>query len=604
MGCVQSRGDSESKELSTRATNSEIEISKQAADDNTSSPKGQSQAGNEYDERFTKLEQRIEEMYEILKAFHTQFQNKTEPYNIQDILRDFRIEQASEFAKIEKKFDQISKDDPKKDVFEEIFDRFLSLKLESFEKQIKEDIQQNLKDLPSINQNISDLKTFSQKIQKDLENYNLANEDNRKNQQLMIQAQEDALKSILEAINSQFQDNQREIARNVNNTIRQTFNELTLKLEAQQKELINISKLTQDTSQLNETTKKSAATKSPIKPADDIPLTPTSNTRNNNEVMIFGKLNEDDITFDYLKEDSKLVLFEQGYSSNSILSMDEEKIKSEYKALHELQSKCSKPKFETIKETFALNRYSDIVPFKYNAINLDTKFSPNSYINASLCSSANLEKRFIVTQGPLDSSTEDFWGMCFSKEINLVLMLCKFRAGNRPQCSEYFPYKGGNDSFITNEKIYEISLDKEENLSDDLIKRIIIIKKLNNGSQKLMTHIQYTGWPDYGVPSLTTNDSLIQLLRILRKNFNETTNQIVIHCSAGVGRSGTILGLFNLIQIVNYNNKANDYERRISVFSVVRRMREERCFMVQTLEQYVLIYEILKKLIKKDIEFE
>lgn len=109
---------------------------------------------------------------------------------------------------------------------------------------------------------------------------------------------------------------------------------------------------------------------------------------------------------------------------------------------------------------------------------------------------------------------------------------------------------------------------------------------------KSIKHFQYLNWPDKKIPS--DQESFLQLLNELKEAEKNVTEKIIVHCSAGVGRTGTMLALSNLKTIID-----EQFERKldygVSVFSVVRRLREQRMQMVQTIEQYDFIHSIVEK---------
>ena len=153
----------------------------------------------------------------------------------------------------------------------------------------------------------------------------------------------------------------------------------------------------------------------------------------------------------------------------------------------------------------------------------------------------------------------------------------------------------------------------------NLIKRKIKIQALNGTEEeRIVVHIQYMTWPDHGAPEESDNKIIAKILDFMRDSHSRCAqNKIIVHCSAGIGRSGTIIAIYNIQLALEslYRNKENllssgryqtlneeeleVVEPRISVFGVVRRLREQRYCMVQVQTQYEFIYEYINQWIKE-----
>ena len=257
------------------------------------------------------------------------------------------------------------------------------------------------------------------------------------------------------------------------------------------------------------------------------------------------------------------------------------------------------------------NRYNDMLPYQYNsvpfqeAVNNSSQNQHEWYINASYVNGPfkSDEKCFIATQGPLQSTIGKFYKMCFNKDIKLIIMLCSFEEEGRKKCERYLPGE------LLNEKVYEeglkVVMTKEEwLLRDCLIKRELTITL--NDTQKTLTHLQMVNWPDYSTPNeLTGYDTINYLIKIIaecRETYPEIP--VLLHCSAGTGRTGTLISIFNLVKCLFFFNSVN-YDREVkpffSVFNMVRRLREQRPGMVSSLEQYRYIYQFIMMWIRDNI---
>ncbi|CAK74502.1 unnamed protein product (macronuclear) [Paramecium tetraurelia] len=232
-----------------------------------------------------------------------------------------------------------------------------------------------------------------------------------------------------------------------------------------------------------------------------------------------------------------------------------------------------------------LNRYSNILPFSHSIVKPEVQ-SPNKlimskdkfYINANYIRGINnVEKQYIATQGPIPESIIDFWHMVWTNNVQVVIMLCNFFDKGRVQCEKYWPKTGQKAQFGP----YEVQSISQEEILKSIFQHKIIIK--TQVEYREIIHYQWTNWNDFGVVG---NDELriLDMLADISNKAGMQNKRPVIHCSAGVGRTGTFLAICHIKQLL-INNKA-----KISIFSIVRRLREQRALMIQTPEQYQMLY--------------
>ncbi|KAG6624978.1 hypothetical protein CIPAW_16G063800 [Carya illinoinensis] len=190
------------------------------------------------------------------------------------------------------------------------------------------------------------------------------------------------------------------------------------------------------------------------------------------------------------------------------------------------------------------NRYTDVLPFDKSRVVLnsckDYRPAANGYINASLVMASSFENvsQFIATQGPLPHTYEDFWEMVIQYRCPVVVMLTRL---------------------VDNYKSEEAPVS--------------------------VLHVQYPEWPDHGVPKDT-----FAVREILKRIYNVPPNlgPIVVHCSAGIGRTGTYCTIHNTIQrILAGDMSALDLVNTITMF------RSQRIGMVQTPDQYLFCYKAI-----------
>uniref|UniRef100_A0A0K0DT75 Protein-tyrosine-phosphatase n=1 Tax=Strongyloides stercoralis TaxID=6248 RepID=A0A0K0DT75_STRER len=236
------------------------------------------------------------------------------------------------------------------------------------------------------------------------------------------------------------------------------------------------------------------------------------------------------------------------------------------------------------------NRYRDI-PCLENA-RVKIKDTTNDYIHANYVKTLRSDKSFICTQGPTAKSSVEFWKMCIQEEVEYIVMLCQFEENSIKKCAKYYPYEAGctlafGSVIVTNEKINE---------SPDINLRDVNLKIQYEGGSKKIRHLQYLRWPDKGVPELF--DTLLNMLDII-KNSNKP---VVVHCSAGIGRTGTFVLIQNIIErVYNPENGGND-----TTINILKEMRTQRYGVVQTDFQYIFAHRVVLenyiKIKKIDIE--
>ncbi|KAK9951397.1 hypothetical protein M0R45_006839 [Rubus argutus] len=235
------------------------------------------------------------------------------------------------------------------------------------------------------------------------------------------------------------------------------------------------------------------------------------------------------------------------------------------------------------------NRYTDVLPFDQNRVVLnsckDYRPSARGYINASFITACSSESssRFIATQGPLPHTYEDFWEMLLENQCPVVVMLTRLvDYYTMDKCGDYFQAEDGprefGNIFIATKWI--------RTTGTSLVLRLLEVnRKESDESPMSVLHIQYHEWPDHGVPTDT-----IAVREILKTIYQVPPNlgPVVVHCSAGIGRTGTYCTVHNTTQrILSGDMSALDLANTITTF------RTERIGMVQTLEQYFFCYSAI-----------
>ncbi|KAF2592496.1 hypothetical protein F2Q70_00045292, partial [Brassica cretica] len=218
----------------------------------------------------------------------------------------------------------------------------------------------------------------------------------------------------------------------------------------------------------------------------------------------------------------------------------------------------------------------------------DRRSSADGYVNASLIktssSSSESVSEFIATQGPLPHTIEDFWEMVIQQHCPVIVMLTRLVDNYKTvKCGDYFPAEDkprefGNISVKTKwVKSTDTSL---------LLRNLEVSHKETEDQQPMsVLHIQYAEWPDHGVPKDT-----VAAREILKRLYQvpPTLGPIIVHCSAGIGRTGTYCAIHNTIQrILVGDMSALDLAKTVTMF------RRQRIGMVQTMDQYFFCYNAI-----------
>uniref|UniRef100_A0A5F9D239 protein-tyrosine-phosphatase n=1 Tax=Oryctolagus cuniculus TaxID=9986 RepID=A0A5F9D239_RABIT len=248
------------------------------------------------------------------------------------------------------------------------------------------------------------------------------------------------------------------------------------------------------------------------------------------------------------------------------------------------------------------NRYGDVPCLDQTRVKLTKRsgHTQTDYINASFMDGYKQKNAYIGTQGPLENTYRDFWLMVWEQKVLVIVMTTRFEEGGRRKCGQYWPLeKDSRVRFgfltVTNLGVENMSHYKKTTLE---------IHNTEERQKRQVTHFQFLSWPDYGVPSSAA--SLIDFLRVVRSQQSLAVSSlgarargqcpeppIVVHCSAGIGRTGTFCSLdICLAQLEELGT--------LNVFQTVSRMRTQRAFSIQTPEQYYFCYKAILEFAEKE----
>uniref|UniRef100_H2ZAR0 Tyrosine-protein phosphatase non-receptor type 20 n=1 Tax=Ciona savignyi TaxID=51511 RepID=H2ZAR0_CIOSA len=217
----------------------------------------------------------------------------------------------------------------------------------------------------------------------------------------------------------------------------------------------------------------------------------------------------------------------------------------------------------------------------HSRVKLQTDGNESDYINAGYIDSYEGARTFIASQGPKSDTVKDFWKMIWETNSKVIVMLTNLMENGKAKCEQYWPEPGCTLRCGS----FEIQL-REENEKDSYITRTLLVANEDaDYKPRSISQLHFTTWPDHGVPSSTTG-----FLRFYHhvKEVMETVSgaPVTVHCSAGVGRTGTLIG-FDILMAEMKKHKS------VNVLETVVNMRKDRTLMVQTLEQYIFLHKLL-----------
>ncbi|XP_027505122.1 receptor-type tyrosine-protein phosphatase F isoform X13 [Corapipo altera] len=226
------------------------------------------------------------------------------------------------------------------------------------------------------------------------------------------------------------------------------------------------------------------------------------------------------------------------------------------------------------------NRYANVIAYDHSRVILTSidGVPGSDYINANYIDGYRKQNAYIATQGPLPETLSDFWRMVWEQRTATIVMMTRLEEKSRVKCDQYWPSRGTE----TYGMIQVTLLDTVE-LATYTVRTFALYK--NGSSEKReLRQFQFMAWPDHGVPEYPT--PILAFLRRVKACNPPDAGPMVVHCSAGVGRTGCFIVIDAMLERMKHENT-------VDIYGHVTCMRSQRNYMVQTEDQYIFIHEAL-----------
>nr|XP_061842947.1 tyrosine-protein phosphatase non-receptor type 14-like [Nerophis lumbriciformis] len=281
------------------------------------------------------------------------------------------------------------------------------------------------------------------------------------------------------------------------------------------------------------------------------------------------------------------------------LKLEEERVFTEYEQVPKKRADSTLTT-ATLPENAERNRFRDVVPYEENRVELvPNKENNTGYINAShiKVTIRGEEWTYIATQGPLANTCADFWQMVWEQGVSVIAMVTAEEEGGRPKSHRYWPKLGSKHNSATHGKFKVTTKFRTD--SGCYATTGLKVKHLLSGQERTVWHLQYTDWPEQGCPEYVQGFlSYLEEIQSVRRHTNSMLDTskslnppVVVHCSAGVGRTGVVILTELMISCLEHNEP-------VEVPTMLSGLRQQRMLMVQTISQYKFVYQVLIQFLK------
>ncbi|XP_043971157.1 protein tyrosine phosphatase receptor type Db isoform X18 [Gambusia affinis] len=226
------------------------------------------------------------------------------------------------------------------------------------------------------------------------------------------------------------------------------------------------------------------------------------------------------------------------------------------------------------------NRYANVIAYDHSRVILSgiDGVPGSDYINANYIDGYRRQNAYIATQGPLPETFGDFWRMVWEQHTANIIMMTKLEEKSRVKCDQYWPTRGTETYGL----IQVTLLDTVELATYSM--RTFALYKSGSNEKREVRHFQFTAWPDHGVPEHPT--PFLAFLRRVKACNPPDAGPMIVHCSAGVGRTGCFIVIDGMTERIKH-------EKTVDIYGHVTLMRSQRNYMVQTEDQYIFIHDAL-----------
>lgn len=226
------------------------------------------------------------------------------------------------------------------------------------------------------------------------------------------------------------------------------------------------------------------------------------------------------------------------------------------------------------------NRYANVTAYDHSRVILTSidGVPGSDYINANFCDGYRKHNACVATQGPLQETCADFWRMCWELRSSTIIMMTRLEERARIKCDQYWPSRGTETYGMMT-----VAITETQELSTYAI-RTFQLSRQGVGERREIKQLQFTAWPDHGVPDHPA--PFLQFLRRCRSLTPPDTGPVIVHCSAGVGRTGCYIVIDSMLERMKH-------EKTIDVYGHVTCLRAQRNYMVQTEDQYIFIHDAI-----------
>uniref|UniRef100_A0A668AJK8 Tyrosine-protein phosphatase non-receptor type n=1 Tax=Myripristis murdjan TaxID=586833 RepID=A0A668AJK8_9TELE len=281
------------------------------------------------------------------------------------------------------------------------------------------------------------------------------------------------------------------------------------------------------------------------------------------------------------------------------LKLEEERVFTEYEQVPKKRADCVLTT-ATLPDNAERNRFRDVVPYEENRVELvPNKENNTGYINAShiKVTISGEEWHYIATQGPLANTCADFWQMVWEQGVNVIAMVTAEEEGGRSKSHRYWPKLGSKHNSATHGKFKVTTKFRTD--SGCYATTGLKVKHLLSGQERTVWHLQYTDWPEHGCPEYVPGFlAYLEEIQSVRRHTNSMLDTskslnppVVVHCSAGVGRTGVVILTELMISCLEHNEG-------VEVPTMLSGLRQQRMLMVQTISQYKFVYQVLIQFLK------